>query len=69
MRGKFGVFATWHEARENAVQISQWGSGLDVAIRKSPLYAGGPLGFQVKLASRGDSDYALAELVRANSVI
>jgi hypothetical protein len=69
MKGKLGFYESWAEARDNAVMVSRWGNGLDVAIRKTIVYPGGPKGFQVKLASRSDSDYALAEIVPANSQI
>ena len=53
-------FTVWEEAREYAQGLAD-ALQLDAAIRKVREY--GHWGFNVHLARRNDSDYALAEIV------
>lgn len=54
-------FATWEKAHTEAQQRANT-TGLDVAIRKVREF--GCVGFNVAFASRNDSDYARAEIVK-----
>ncbi len=54
-------FTDWKDAHTEAVKLARLCRS-DVAIRKVKEY--GKLGFNVSLACRNDSDYALAEIVR-----
>ena len=56
-------YQTWHEAYNAACQAANQ-TGCDVAIRCTREY--GQVGFNVSFAARNDSDYALAEIVRAS---
>lgn len=59
-------FKTWKEAHTFAQERANE-TGLDNAIRKASRYD--KLGFVVSLASRNDSDYALAEIVTPETVL
>lgn len=54
-------FTDWKEAHTEAVKLANLCQH-DVAIRSVKEY--GKRGFNVSLASRNDSDYAMAEMVR-----
>lgn len=54
-------FTDWKDAHKEAEQLANH-CKCDVAIRKVKEY--GKVGFNVTLASRNDSDYALAEIVK-----
>lgn len=58
-------FLNWHEARNHA-QARANRDRLDVAIRGVREY--GHDGYNVSLASRNDSDYARAEIVRPEAL-
>jgi len=61
------MYTSWHEAHAAAV-VRARESGMDVAIRSSWLgpygRSMGPRTYSVSLASRHDSDYDRAEIVR-----
>ncbi len=61
MRQKF--FIDWKEAHTAAVEYARECKH-DVALSKSKDLWSGKRGFSIKLASRNDSDYYLAEIVR-----
>lgn len=54
-------FSDWKDAHDEATKLANHVK-LDVAIRKVKEY--GKVGYNVTLASRNDSDYALAEIVK-----
>lgn len=54
-------FADWKQAHTYAVDMANTHK-IDVAIRATREY--GKLGYNVSFASRNDSDYAVAEIVR-----
>lgn len=57
-------FADWKEAHTEAQKRANE-VGADVAIRKISEF--GKMGFNISFASRNDSDYALAEIVRPDA--
>jgi len=59
-------FTEWLEAREHAIAKAQQ-SGLDVAIRRVKEF--GKVGYSVSFASKNDSDYARAEIVKPHDQI
>lgn len=59
-------FTTWLEARTFALDRAH-STGLDQAIRKASRYDA--KGFVVSFASKNDSDYAVAEIVRPSDML
>ena len=57
-------FDTWKEAHEFAQNRANF-TGLDVAIRRVKEF--GKVGYNVSFASRNDSDYARAEIVKPSN--
>ena len=58
-------FKNWNDAHDYAIQISTECQN-DVAIRKVKEF-GTNIRYNVGFASRNDSDYAMAEIVRPNT--